>query len=272
MFFLWCQLRHPPSGVGDRVDLRLAVLVPLHFSFVRGHKVTLGHVGLHRVESHRLQLGRLGLRDAVVLVRHCVRGFKLATERRMGRHTRHTTSVTLWWRGFDLQNFLLVLLNPVAHVAQLFNLVRTEGLLVAGSTAEGQRINGELRLLLNKHVLPIAPVWVQLLVVARGVDRGIVSLEHPLLGFRVLGFLPLEAVLECGVEVHLVWIDDFALLFQIEGLLVVSSGGVLLRELLLVVADGARRVGIAHKVVHATALPSDLCIACRQLLNYTRRY
>ena len=103
-------------------------------------------------------------------------------------------------------------------------------------------------------------------------DRCLISFEHPLFGFGIGAFVLLEAFLECGVHVHFVRVDDLGLLFQVKCLFVATSMGVFGGEFFLVVTDSAFGVRVADEVVHAPALPSDMCITCWQLLNYTRRY
>lgn len=76
-----------------------------------------------------------------------------------------------------------------------------------------------------------------------------------------------EAFLECGVHVHLVWVDDLGLFFQVKCLFVATSMGVFGGEFFLVVADRTFGVRVADEVVHAPALPSDMCITCWQLLK-----
>jgi hypothetical protein len=154
-------------------------------------------------------------------------------------------------------------------VTQFRDLVWHVGLLVAGVAAEGQRVNWELGVLLVEDVLPVSvlPVGEDLLVVARCLDWRVLCLETLLLALGTGAVLALVHFAVRGARLNLVGVDDFGLFLQIEGLPVVLRKRRLLSVFLLVVADGHRRVRVAHKAIYTPSRLSILVVASWQLLN-----
>lgn len=154
-------------------------------------------------------------------------------------------------------------------VTQFRDLVWHVGLLVAGVAAEGQRVNWELGVLLVEDVLPVSvlPVGEDLLVVARCLDWRVLCLETLLLALGTGAVLALVHFAVRGARLNLVGVDDFGLFLQIEGLPVVLRKRRLLSVFLLVVADGHRRVRVAHKAIYTPSRLSILVVASWQLLK-----
>jgi len=86
--------------------------------------------------------------------------------------------------------------------------------------------------------------------------------------------LSLELSFVCCGQVHLVRVDDLALLLEVKGLLVALdfSLGELLCVVLTVVGEEGLRVGVANESVSTTSLPRTLVASWQGLDCYRKIY
>jgi len=120
-------------------------------------------------------------------------------------------------------------------------------------------------------VLAVIPVGEGSVIGAGLLDR--LGRFHNFLLFHLGLFtsLSLELSFVCCRQVHLVRVDDLALLLEVEGLLVAFDFGLgeLLCVVLTVVGEEGLRVGVAHESVSATSLSRTL-VASRKGMDCYR--
>ena len=149
-----------------------------------------------------------------------------------------------------------VVVEEVLHTAQFTSLSLSEIVFVRRSSIEGQRVVRVLRVLLVEDIVPaVIPVGEG--GVIRACLLGGLGRSRNFLLFHLGLFTLLSLVFSfvCCGHVHLVRVDDLALLLKVEGLLVAFdfSLGELICVVLTVVGEEGLRVGVADESVSTTS-------------------
>jgi hypothetical protein len=147
------------------------------------------------------------------------------------------------------------------HTTQFPSLSLSEIVFVGRSSVEGQRVVRVLRVLLVEDIVPtVVPVGEGSVI--RACLLGGLGRSSNFLLFHLGLFTPLSLKLSfvCCSQVHLVRVDDLALLLKVEGLLVAFdfSLGKFLCVVLSVVGEEGLRVGVADESISAASLSRSL--------------
>lgn len=142
-------------------------------------------------------------------------------------------------------------------------------LFVCRLSLKRKRVYRELRTLLNKNIfLSVVPIREASHIRTHGCKRLALFYDASVYRLCRLSFTTFKCLGSCGLEVHLVGINDFCFFFQVESFLMAFKHG--LRSSVgkvLFVVGKKLRVGVAHESV-CTARVAHAFVANRQFNVY----